>query len=124
MDNPDRPDPRIRVLAAARQDLAADGSPIIRTWDRLHPLDQKVALHDAERYLTAAIRAGLIPSDTPPTEDHMAVWVDEEGFVYSDYPTEPGDDYVVQLVTANAEAESRRDLEGRGATFTRIGWCK
>jgi len=57
----DLADPRILALAAARQNLAADGSPITPTWDRLHPADQEVALHDAERYLTAAIRAGLVP---------------------------------------------------------------
>lgn len=66
MDETDRSDPRIRVLAAARQDLAADGSPINRTWDRLHPADQKVSLHEAERFLTAAIRAGLIPPGGAP----------------------------------------------------------
>lgn len=124
MEKAVRPDPRIRVLAAARQNLAADGSPITRTWDRLHPADQTVALHEAERFLTAAIRAGLIPSLEAPSDDHLAVWVDEEGYLYVDYPTEPGDDYVEPLRTANEEAKSRRDMEDQGATFKHLGWCQ
>ncbi len=123
-DRPDLDDPRVRALAKARQQISHEGvhNP---TWDELTPAEQEGALPDARNYLHAAIRAGLIPSDTPPSNDHMAVWADEGGFLYCDYPTTPAGDEIARLFWDEESATSRRALETEhSVTFTRIGWCK
>lgn len=123
---PELTDPRVVALAKARQQLSHEGM-LNPTYDELPADEQEGCRWAALPYLEAAIRAGLIPPAESPSDDHLGVWVDEEGFLYVDYPTSgaPGDDYVVRMVTANAEAVSRRDLEDtHGATFTRLGWCQ
>lgn len=124
LDRPDLDDPRVIALAKARQQISHEGV-LNPTWDELTPDEQEGALPYARSYLYAAIRAGLIPSDIPPSDDHMAVRVDEEGFLYCDYPTTPAGDEVARLFWDEESATSRRALETEhGATFTHIGWCK
>jgi hypothetical protein len=123
-DRPALEDPRVLALAAARQQISHEGvhNP---TWNELTTREQEGGLLDAWNYLHAAIRAGLAPAATPPTDKHMAVWVDDEGLLYADYPTVPAGDDVLRVVWVNDEAVSRSELETEhGATFTRIGWCK
>jgi hypothetical protein len=120
----DLDDPRVVALAKARRQLAHEYNGNV-TYDELTPQEQEDVLWDALHFLNAAMRAGLIPSDTPPSNKHMAVWVDDEGLLYTDYPTVPAGDDVLRVVWANDEAVSRSELETEhGATFTRIGWCK
>lgn len=57
--------------------------------------------------------------------DHIGVYVDDQGLLYTDYPTVPSGDHVVRLAWDEGTATSKRELETEhGATFTRIGWCK
>lgn len=54
-------DPRVLVLAQARQQLAADCA-YRPTWDQLTDDEREGSLPDARNYLESAIRAGLIPA--------------------------------------------------------------
>lgn len=67
-DRPTLDDRRVLALAKARQQISHEGvlSP---TWDELTAEEQEGALPDARNYLHAAIRAGLVPADTMPTQD-------------------------------------------------------
>jgi hypothetical protein len=57
-------DPRVTLLAAARQQLAHN-SLHLPTWDELTPTERSDSLPDARSYLMAAIRAGLVPAEVP-----------------------------------------------------------
>lgn len=123
-DRPALDDPRVLALAKARQQISHEGM-LNPTYGELPADEQEGCRWAALHYLNAAIRAGLIPPTEPPTPDHMAVWVDDEGLLYGDYPTVPPGDEVLRLVWASEGAVSRRELEAEyGATFTRIGWSK
>ncbi|MDQ1031355.1 hypothetical protein QF035_008937 [Streptomyces umbrinus] len=62
--------------------------------------------------------------DGPPSDRHMAVYLDDTGELWSDYPTMPAGDHVLPLVWAAGQTVSRQDLADRGVTLRRIGWCK
>jgi hypothetical protein len=122
-DRPDLDDPRALALAKARQQISHEGM-FNPTWDELTAHEQEMSRLDALNYLHAAIRAGLIPADNPPTDRHDRVYVDDEGFLYTDYRTVPPGDELVRLFWDEGTAISRRELETEhGVTFRHIGWC-
>jgi hypothetical protein len=69
------------------------------------------------------VRVVITPPETAPSEDHTAVWLEEDGAVYGDYPTSPEGDAVVQLVWADGQPASRRDLAARGIVLTPVAAC-
>ena len=120
----DLDDPRVVALAKARRQIAHERNGNA-TYGELTSREKEDVLWDALHFLNAAMRAGLIPSDTPPSDEHDRVYVDDEGFLYTDYRTVPAGDEVVRVVWDEGSATSRRELEiEHGATFTHIGWCK
>lgn len=62
------------------------------------------------------------PSTTPPTENHAAIYVDEEGDPWVEYLTYPRSDHVVGLQMVSQEAVDRRELEERIGKLTFLGW--
>lgn len=63
------------------------------------------------------------PPDVAPTGDHAAVWLDDEGRVWADYPTVPAGDDVVPLVWAEEDPVARREIEEH-YTLSRIAFCR
>ncbi|MFE9007422.1 hypothetical protein ACFYOY_35780 [Streptomyces sp. NPDC007875] len=64
------------------------------------------------------------PPATAPTNDHAAVWLDDEGGVWADYPTVPSADDVLPMVWHDESPTARGELEERGYTLTRIAHCR
>ncbi|MFG2359433.1 hypothetical protein [Streptomyces sp. NPDC048521] len=119
------PDPRIRQLAKARQQVTHDNTNgAVPQWAGLSKGAQRIMLGEAAAWLRAAIAAGIAPAVERPTDDHDAVYVDDEGLLYAEYRTTPASDAILRLVWADEMAESKADLEERGATFRLIGWSK
>ncbi|MEV6133212.1 hypothetical protein AB0M05_41540 [Streptomyces violaceusniger] len=73
---------------------------------------------------TERVCALATPPATAPTSDHAAVWLDDEGGVWADYPTVPSGDDVLPMVWHNESAIARDELEERGHTLTRIAHCR
>ncbi|MEU1273033.1 hypothetical protein [Streptomyces sp. NPDC005799] len=114
--------PRVLALAKARQKVGTDTGHVF-AWDDLNPVEQEMALSVAAAWLEAAIAAGIAPPAERPTDRHDAVYVDDEGLLYAEYRTMPESDGLLRLVWADRMAESKADLEDRGATFRFLGWC-
>lgn len=119
-------DPRIRQLAEAELRLAEEGTPSPRSWNDLMPTEQNRRLQEAANWLRAAVEAGLAPPAERPTPDHSAVWIDEQGFLYSEYQTSPPSDgdAILRLVWASEQCSSKREIENEGGEFRLIGWSK
>lgn len=115
-------DPRAQRLAEAELRLAEEGTPSPRAWNHLMPTEQNRRLWEATTWLRAAVAAGIAPAAERPSDEHDAVYVDDEGYLYAEYRTVPESDSVVRLVWAREQAESKRDLEEHGAEFRLIGW--
>lgn len=116
---------RALTLAQARHRGWHEGSGRIPRWTDLPERDRELVLKEARDWLRAAASAGLVPPAEPPSPEHDRVYVDDEGFLYTDYRTVPAGDEVVRVVWDEGSATSRRELEiEHGATFTHIGWCK
>lgn len=76
-----------------------------------------------EREVGARVCALGAPPDVAPTGDHAAVWLDDEGRVWADYPTVPAGDEVVPLVWAEEPPVPRRKVE-EYYTLSRIAVCR
>ncbi|MCI3279137.1 hypothetical protein [Streptomyces cylindrosporus] len=63
-------------------------------------------------------------TSTPPSADHAAIYLDEDGDPWIEYLTSPRSDHVVPLQIVSVEAVDRTELEGRIGPLTLIGWCK
>jgi hypothetical protein len=116
-------DPRIRQLAESRY-RNGYGATAADAWDNLDPSLRNYLTNEAAAWLRAAVEAGIAPSAERPTDDHDAVYVDDEGLLYAEYRTTPVSDALLRLVWAGEMAESKADLEDQGATFRLIGWSK
>ncbi|GGR00696.1 hypothetical protein [Kitasatospora griseola] len=112
-------DPRAEQLAAAYWRNTKWGSA---AWNRLKPEVRADLTAQADAWLRAAADAGVAVPAAAPSEDHTAVWLDDQGGVWNDVPASGGGDLVLPLVHAREEAASRRDLEDRGHRLTLIGW--
>lgn len=115
-------DPRALQLAQHRQRIAHDGLDEVTSWYALSKADRDLMLAEAREWLRAAVEAGLVPPAERPTDEHDAVYVDDEGFLYGEYRTVPESDSIVRLAWASEQAESRQELEDRGAEFRLLGW--
>lgn len=120
------PDPRALALAKARQQIGNDSGTF--TWDQLNPIEQEMAVALAATWLQAAEAVGIAPPAERPTPEHNAVWIDEEGFLYSEYQTIPptplSDAAILRLVWEPEVCSSKREMEDRGAEFRLIGWSQ
>lgn len=111
-------DPRALQLAQHRR---TGYNPDCTPWDQLDPDLRRRLLSEAAAWLRAAVEAGLMPPAERPTDRHMAVYLDEEGFLYGEYD---GDD-ILRLVWVSEQAQSKRELEAEhGAEFRLIGWSQ
>lgn len=118
-------DSRARLLAQRRQDIAHEESDLNPAWSDLAEGDRTVLLGEAEEWLRAAVEAGIAPLAERPTDNHDAVYVDDEGFLYGEYRTVPPSDCIVRLVWASEKAESMQEMKDRyGANFRLIGWSE
>ncbi|MGW2010911.1 hypothetical protein [Streptomyces nigrescens] len=117
-------DPRARLLAEHRQRIAHEGTGIPPRWDNLSDQEQRLLLGEADEWLRAAVEAGLTPLAERPTDKHMAVYVDDEGFLYGEYPTVPVSDSLLRLVWASEMAVSKQESEYEGVEFRLIGWSQ
>lgn len=115
-------DPRALQLAQHRQRIAHDGLDEVTSWYALSKADRDLMLAEARDWLRAAVEAGIAPMAERPTDKHDAVWVDDEGFLYGEYRTAPESGSIVRLVWASEMAESKQEMEDRGAEFRLIGW--
>ncbi|MDX3019901.1 hypothetical protein [Streptomyces acidiscabies] len=116
-------DPRARHLAEHMHLLARRTAHRLPAWNDL-PLSERTRLTaEARVWLQAAVEAGLAPTTERPTDRHDAVWVDDEGLLYAEYRTTPESDAIGRLVWANEQAQSKTELEERGAAFRLLGWC-
>jgi hypothetical protein len=115
-------DRRIRQLAEARQQIGHETYGSTANWNSLKPDEQQLFLTEAAAWLRAAVEAGIAPLAERPTDKHMAVYVDDEGFLYGEYPTVPESDCILRLVWDSDMAESKAELEDQGAEFRLIGW--
>ncbi|MFJ7280736.1 hypothetical protein [Kitasatospora sp. NPDC098663] len=115
-------DPRVEQLAVAYWNATRTGSA---AWVRLKPDIRAHLTEQARTWLRAAQAAGIAAPPAAPSEDHTALWLDDQGGVWNDVPTSDGDDdLALPLVHAREEAVSRRDLEDRGHRLTLIGWTR
>lgn len=119
----DTRDPRIRQLAEAVHELARQKATKLPAWPDLSLSEREKAVVEARLWLRAAVEAGIAPPAERPTDGHDAVYVDEEGLLYSEYRTSPPSDSICRLVWANEMAQSKSDMEDGGADFRLLGWC-
>lgn len=117
-----QPDPRALQLAQHRQRIAHDGPDEVTSWYALSKQDRDLMLAEAREWLRAAVEAGIAPLAERPTDKHMAVYLDEEGFLYGEYPTAPPSDSILRLVWTSEVCDSKRDMEDAGAEFRLLGW--
>ncbi|MFD6496767.1 hypothetical protein [Streptomyces sp. NPDC060188] len=122
-------DPRILQLAKRRQGMAHEASGANPSWDQLHREGQAVLLSEAEEWLRAAVEVGIAPLAERPSDNHSAIWLDDEGFIYGEYQTSPptplADAALLRLVWDNDVCSSKRELEEKhGAVFRLIGWSE
>jgi hypothetical protein len=96
------------------------GSQVRRQWGTCRPSRKE---HTPETGAPDRVRALGTPLDAAPTGDHAAVWLDDEGGVWADYPTVPAGDDVLPMVWADAVPVSRRKVEER-CTLVRIAFCR
>lgn len=113
-------DPRARRIAEHRQRIAHEAYGSTANWNNLKPDEQRLFVEEAATWLRAAVEAGIAPLAERPTDKHMAVYLDEEDFLYGEYD---GDD-ILRLVWVSEQAESKREMEERGAEFRLIGWSQ
>ncbi|WP_329376107.1 hypothetical protein [Streptomyces sp. NBC_01483] len=61
-----------------------------------------------------------------PTDDHNAVWLDDDGDLWGEYQTSPPSygDAILPLRWDSVECSSKQELEDQGVKFLFIGWSK
>jgi hypothetical protein len=123
---PDQPDPRVLALAKSRyrDEYGALGAV---AWDKLDPEYRQSLINVATKWLRAAVESGVAPLADRPSDKHDAVWLDEQGFLWSEYQTVPSShgDAILRLVWASEVCSSKRELEvEHGAEFRLIGWSQ
>jgi hypothetical protein len=116
-------DPRALQLAEARY-RNGYGATAADAWDTLDAHLRQHLINEAAAWLRAAVEAGIAPLAERPTDKHMAVYVDDEGFLYGEYPTVPESDSILRLVWDHDMAESKRELEEQGVEFRLLGWSQ
>jgi hypothetical protein len=96
--------------------------PSTVNWDRLADAEHVHGHQGATRIIWAD---EAVPGSRP-SDDHDAVYVDDEGLLYSEYRTAPRTDevYLLRLVWANEMAQSKAELERQGVVFRHIGWSR
>ncbi|MET7933455.1 hypothetical protein [Streptomyces sp. NPDC005322] len=119
-------DPRARRLAEHRQRIAHEGTGYVPAWNDLTQEQRDQSIGEAANWLRAAVEAGLTPLGERPTDEHDAVWLDEQGGLWGEYQTSPPSygDAILPLVWASEECSSKRELEGQGLGFRLIGWSQ
>ncbi|MFJ2007966.1 hypothetical protein [Streptomyces chartreusis] len=80
------------------------------------------ATNAADAGVPDGVRALATPPAVGPTDEHDAIWLDDEGRVWSDYATVPVGDDVLPMVWAKDEPVSRRKVEEHGS-FAAIAFC-
>lgn len=95
--------------------------PSTVNWDRLADAEHVHGHQGATRIVWADDAA---VSSSRPSDDHDAVYVDDEGLLYAEYRTCPESDAILRLVWADETAHSKAELERQGAVFRHIGWSR
>ncbi|MFI6251486.1 hypothetical protein [Streptomyces sp. NPDC051016] len=113
-------DPRVRQLAEAAHRVAREKATKLPEWKDLPLSEREKATAEARLWLRAAVEAGIAPLAERPTDKHMAVYLDEQGFLYGEYD---GDD-ILRLRWVTEQAQSKREMEEQGAEFRLIGWSE
>ena len=93
-------------------------------WDQLDPILRQRLISEAGAWLSAAVKAGIAPPAERPSDKHMAVYVDDEGLLYGEYPTAPPSDSILRLVWASEMCDSKGEMEEQGVEFRLIGWSQ
>ncbi|MCX5336930.1 hypothetical protein [Streptomyces sp. NBC_00140] len=117
-------DPRVRLLAETMHEVARRKATGLPAWPGLSLSDRDKAVAEARLWLAAAVEAGIAPPVDRPTEDHEAVYVDEQGFLYGEYRSSPRTEqvYLLRLQWVDDMAVAKSDLEQQGATLRLLGW--
>ncbi|NUS78505.1 MAG: hypothetical protein HOV70_20225 [Streptomyces sp.] len=117
-------DPRALELAKTRLRLAHEARGSRPNWDNLTPGDQTFLQQEAAEWLHAAVQAGIAPPVERPTEDHEAVYVDEQGLLYGEYRVSSLTEqtHLLRLVWIDDVAVPKARLEEEGATLRLLGW--
>jgi hypothetical protein len=117
-------DPRIRQLAEHLHRITREKADKLPAWNDLSLSERERVTAEARLWLRAAVEAGIAPLAERPTDKHMAVYVDDEGFLYGEYPTVPESDSILRLVWSNEMADSKAEMEEQGVEFRLIGWSE
>lgn len=119
-------DPRAIRIAQQRQRIAHRHYGTIARWNDLRPDEQQLFVEEASTWLRAAVEAGLMPAAERPTKKHDAVWLDDDGWLWSEYQTSPSShgDAILRLVWESEQCSSKRELEEQGVVFRLIGWSQ
>lgn len=97
--------------------------PQDRTDYIVRALMEAASMHKEDaRALLAEHAADVQPKR--PSDDHAAVYLDDEGGLWAEYPTVPPSDSILPLVWASEVCSSKHELEDRGYEFRVIGWSK
>ena len=117
-------DPRIRQLAETMHGLARRKATTLPEWSDLPLSFRNKAVTEARLWLAAAVEAGIAPPAVRPTDDHEAVYVDEQGFLYGEYRASPKTEqvYLLRLQWVDDMAVAKSDLEQQGAALRLLGW--
>ena len=120
------PDPRILQIAIRRQSIAHENDNRAPRWDQLPAEERERLLAESAAWLRAAVEVHVAPLAERPTDKHDAVWVDDEGFLWSEYQTSPptplSEAAILRLVWDREECSSKSELEEQGVQFRLIGW--
>ena len=123
----DHPLTRAIALAEARQRIAHNAISYLPAWDDLTDEERQQSIREAANWLRAAVEAGIAPLAERPTDKHAAVWLDDDGGLWSEYQTIPSSegDAILPLAWASEVCSSKRELEfDRGVNFRLIGWSE
>lgn len=117
-------DPRALELAQHRHRVGHQPYGTVAAWDSLRPDEQQLFVEEADAWLRAAVQAGIAPPVERPTEEHEAVYVDEQGLLYGEYRVSSLTEqtHLLRLVWIDDVAVPKARLEEEGATLRLLGW--